>query len=81
MNMTMADYERAANPAATSEPAAPAPPVRHVDEPIAKKVAPVKRTPKPPARRTVARPTKKAPKKTTAKKPTWNPDDLFIEDK
>jgi serine/threonine protein kinase/outer membrane biosynthesis protein TonB len=67
----------------------PAPVEKNPDiEPVAKKVAPAKRTTtKTPAKRTVAKAAakpapKKAPaKKPAAKKPKWNPDDLFLEDK
>jgi eukaryotic-like serine/threonine-protein kinase len=102
LQMTQADYERERAAAAIDagveatkpEPAKLEPPAVADEqpdkiEPVAKKVAPAKRTTtKTPLKRTVAKaaakpaPTKKAPaKKATAKKPKWNPDDLFLEDK
>jgi len=78
MDMTMADYERERQAAATPRSAPPA-----EEEAAAKPVAPTKRTTKPPPQRSVAKKpaTKRPVAKKPAKKPTWNPDDLFLEDK
>jgi eukaryotic-like serine/threonine-protein kinase len=97
MEMTYADYERerakqaeddaAADAAAAERTSEIKPEPKDRAEPIAKTSTPPKRTTvKAPPKRTVAKASAAAAKKVKppAKKPatkTWNPDDLFLDDK